>query len=560
MIIKVLAIFFSALLLLQPVKAQETHHPTRILITFHDESEVFEVLRNHSLQNTEEHAFKRSTDVKKIKDFLIDNDLTSLEKLIPAKMQSDKAKAHGRVPQQSDKIYIAEVDDAELLSSTVKKLRESPQIKIAEPDFIGHGSGILVHLEPVTFYNAGTVDDDYFNSQWGLYNTGQTVGGIPGVPGEDINIIPAWEITTGSSDVVVAILDSGIPGSNIDFKDRVLDGYNFVSGLPGAVDDHGHGTSVASIALASGNNGNLIAGVNWKAQILPGKILDHQNSGFYSWWTSAIYWAVEEGARVINISAGGSGYSQTLKDAVDFALNSEVMVVACMMNADNEVPFYPAAFDGVFSVGAINNIGERAAPFAWGGGSNYGNHIELMAPGNLIASLVHNNASAVSYWSGTSQATPMVLGVIALMLSLNPDLSNSEIEEILISTARGDGNWNKYTGWGVLDAFAALDKVQKNYTSAEQQENPSQIKLYQNYPNPFNPLTHIQFKVEKSAKASLYIYDVLGRPVMTFAEGKIYSPGIHTITVNAAKLSSGIYFYTLTTNDESTTKMMSLIK
>lgn len=539
--------------------AQQNHHPTRILITFNAESEISAELWNSSLQATGKLALKQTKDeeLHKVATFLEQHTLVNIESLLPINIPG-RAKLHSSLPERAKNTYIAEVEDAAHLLSAINKLRLNPQIEIAEPDYMGYGAGIM--LDANNGLHAPSLPlDDYFVYQWGLYNTGQMIGGLAGTPGEDINIIPAWEITTGSSDIVMAILDTGIPDNNYDFEGRVLDNFNFVSNQPGAVDDHGHGTSVASIALATGNNEHLIAGVDWNAQILGGKILDENNYGFYSWWAAGIYWAVQEGAHVINISAGGSGYSQILKDAVDHALASGAVVVACMMNTDNEVTHYPAAFDGVIAVGAINNVGERATPFSWGGGSNYGEHIDLVAPGNLIASLVHNNPEAVALWSGTSQATPLVSGVISLMLSLKPNLTNSEILNILTTTARGDGTWNKFTGWGKLDAYAAIDNVKQNYTSTEAIQAPLQLQLYQNYPNPFNPSTEITYKLNKSSHIRLAVYNQLGQEVAELANG-FYPSGNHAVHWNAANMASGIYIYRLETANEAFSRKMILLK
>lgn len=551
----IIAFFFAH----QALFAQN-HHPTRILITFNIESGVLTELQNSSLQTSDKLVFKNTEDEKlyETAEFLEQHTLISLENLLPANMPG-RAKINSNLPAHVKNTYVVQVENAGQLSSAINKLRLNPQIKVAEPDYIGHGSGILIDSSKNLYDTSLPVDDDYFNSQWGLYNTGQVIGGIAGTPGEDINIIPGWEITTGSSDIVMAILDTGMPDSNTDFEDRVLDSFNFVSNQPGSTDDHGHGTSVTSIALATGNNEHLIAGVDWNAQILSGKILAQNNFGLYSWWAAGIYWAVEKGAHVINISAGGSGFSQILKDAVDHALASDVIVVACMMNTDNEVAYYPVALDGVIAVGAINNVGERATPFAWGGGSNYGEHIDLVAPGNLIASLVHNNDNTIAYWSGTSQATPMVSGVISLMLSLNPDLTKTEILNILTSTARGDGKWNKFTGWGKLDAYAAIQKVKQNYTSTEAIHAPEQLQLYQNYPNPFNPSTEITYTLNKSSHIRLAVYNQLGQEVAELVNG-VFPPGSYSAQWNATHMASGLYIYRLEAAGEAFSRKMLLLK
>jgi thermitase len=380
------------------------------------------------------------------------------QRIIPLKR--DAGARTQPLPRGVERIFVAEISAGTNLEEILKELSANPEVEYAEPDYIGRGDGgqnlrALVQSDP----------DLYM--QWGLQNKGQ-LGGKPGI---DVNAIPAWDITTGGDDTILAVLDTGLALNAPDFTGRILSGYDFANNDSDPADDYGHGTNVTSIAAATGNNGIAIAGMNWKCRILPIKILDSHNLGDYSWWVSGFIYAAEHGARVINISAGGIGRSQALADAVAFAQSRGVIVVACMMNANGETPYYPAAYPEVIAVGGINSRGLRAVPFCYSvtSGSNYGNHISFVAPGDSILGVNYLNVNGSSYWCGTSQATPFVSGLITLLLAVNPALAYPQVYEALKAGARDQigtpsedtAGWDKYFGWGLIDAYRTLLDVAK---------------------------------------------------------------------------------------------------
>ncbi len=547
------------------------HHPERIMIMFQEHSLVPAEIRTHQKSAEPGVAGTVSLDQSQrypmAAAFMADLGLTSLRTMVRSSRRHKTA-----VPGNTarDRMFIGLVQDPARFETVLQQLRAHPEIEYAEPDFIGHGSGkrnpggfeITVPHEPNGPF--GTLsdpfpNDQFFGLQWGLENSGQAIAEVNGVAGEDINIIPAWSITTGSSDIIVAILDSGQPDEVPDFGDRVVPGYNFVSDNSITVDDHGHGTSVASIALATGNNGGTMAGVDWNAKIMPIKILDENNSGLYSWWVDGIYWAVDNGADVLNMSVGGSSPSSFMQQAVSDAIESGAHVIACMMNENNNVPFIPASYDGVVSVGAINNLGARAVPFCWGGGSNYGSHIDLVAPGDRIVSLRSSDPTTAAYWCGTSQATPMVAGVVSLMLSIDPELTTAEVKQILTETSRGNGSWNQFTGWGVLDAHAAVSKVLEMQETGIAQELPLTMLLDQNYPNPFNPTTFISYQVPEQSHVTLSVYSVDGRRVAVLVDG-VQAAGRHSVPFDATGLGSGVYLYEMISGGQRSVRQMTLVK
>ncbi|MBL7998435.1 MAG: S8 family serine peptidase, partial [Candidatus Kapabacteria bacterium] len=287
-------------------------------------------------------------------------------------------------------------------------------------------------------------DDTNFGTQWSLRNTG-TFSLAPAKVGADIRMTDAWTVTQGDSSVIVAILDSGCdfdhpefsgrtwrntadtPGNGLDddgngFADDVR-GWNFAYNNANVNDDYGHGTNVSSIIGMNGNNGRGLAGVDWRCKLMNLKVLDSTNRGLYSWWAAAIAYASDNGARVINMSLGGTTASAAMQSAIAEAIANNSIVVVSMGNDNRENPSYPAATPGAMAVGCTNPDDTRTTSFPWNSakGSNFGSHISVTAPGNFIYGLDHRNRTVYSsYWSGTSQSAPHVSGLCALLLAQNP--------------------------------------------------------------------------------------------------------------------------------------------
>ena len=314
-------------------------------------------------------------------------------------------------------------------------LKNLPHVQHAELDALG---GL-----------AGAPDDPFFVEQWGLENTGQFVGGSGGFAGADINVNGAWDITTGSDEIVVATLDSGA-FPHVELDDRVLQGRNIPNGTDDGIDVcASHGTHVAGIIAAKGGNASGIAGVSWNASILPVVVVD-PCSGPESWPADGLVWAVDYGADVVNMSLQYTSGTEYFRDAVLYASSLDVPMIAATGNSDGPIA-YPAAWDEVIAVGAMTHQDVR-----WSS-SNYGPEIDLVAPGYEIQSTLLINAYGTK--SGTSFAAPHVSGVVALLLSIDPDLSNDEIREILTLSARDISlvGFDTATGNGCLDATAALE-------------------------------------------------------------------------------------------------------
>lgn len=260
-----------------------------------------------------------------------------------------------------------------------------------------------------------------------------------------------WKLTKGKSDVIVAVVDTGVDLKHPDLKGRLLQGYNVISPSNKPMDDVGHGTHVAGVISAQVNNNEGIAGMTWGNKVLPVKALDSSGSGTTYSVAQGIIWAADHGAKVINLSLGNYADAQFLHEAIKYAFNKDVVIIAATGNDNTERPGYPAAYPEVLSVSATDSSLNKASF------SNYGNYIDVMAPGESIASTYPNNQYAAL--SGTSMASPHVSALAALIRSINPDLRNTEVMDIIRKNVidLGDKGRDKYYGYGQIDVLAALE-------------------------------------------------------------------------------------------------------
>lgn len=270
-----------------------------------------------------------------------------------------------------------------------------------------------------------------------------------------IDISRAWQTTTGSKKIIVAISDTGVDHTHEDLRANMWVNTAEANGRPGVDDDgngfiddiHGydhaendgdprpgisnHGTHVAGIVGATGNNGRGVVGVNWNVSLMGLKGWeDDQAGGLISALVEGIYYAVDNGAHIINMSWGIPGTSsQALLDAFSYAKNNGVlMVVAAGNNALNAQEFYPANVPSAFTVGSYSENFDNISNF-----SNWGTGLDILAPGEFIMSTVFPSEGYYGRLSGTSMAAPKVAGLAALMLSVNPTLSLQQLETLLKS-------------------------------------------------------------------------------------------------------------------------------
>ncbi len=334
----------------------------------------------------------------------------------------EKVKAHGAevVSKNTDINFVVVDPKGKNRGELMRQLHALPGAAYVENDHIA-----TAFFEP---------NDPSYPNQWGL---------------PDISAPLAWDVTLGNSSVIVAIVDTGVDYKHLDIAANYLGGYDWVNKDNDPIDDNGHGTHVAGIAAAVTNNGIGVAGIS-QSKIMAEKVLGSDGSGSYSAIANGITHAANNGARVISMSLGGSFPSSTLKKAVNYAWTKGALLVAAAGNSGSMTVSYPAAYDKVIAVSALDK-GDTLASY-----SNFGNKIELSAPGSGILSTYPGGGYV--YMSGTSMATPFVSGSAALVLSKKITLTNQQVRTILDNTAVDLGTSGKdiFYGYGKVNPYGAL--------------------------------------------------------------------------------------------------------
>lgn len=318
-------------------------------------------------------------------------------------------------------VFILDIPKGEV-ESTIRELRRRPEILLAEPNYYVYADDIIP-------------SDPGFGSQYGLIN---------------IRAPQGWDLSTGATWVTIAVIDTGVDLSHPELAYKTIQGYDFVNNDDVPQDDNGHGTHVAGIAAAASNNGVGITGVSWGANIMPLKVLNSAGNGTYADVASAIVWATDHGAQVINMSLGGSFPSSVLEDAVNYAYARGMVQVAAAGNSGSGTVLYPAHYAPVIAVAATDNFNSHA------GFSNYGPEVDLAAPGVLIYSLYPGGG--YGYRSGTSMAAPFVAGLASILIGLPGNYDAGFVENQMESTALdlGAAGWDVYYGAGLIQMDAAI--------------------------------------------------------------------------------------------------------
>lgn len=373
--------------------------------------------------------------------------IDAMDDISDAEHQALLVKIQGQFPHinfsatdlaEQTKIMVGEVQPDQV-DDVIEFIRSDSRVQHVEPSY-----------EMKALYEP---NDPMYKDQWGMKMVGTET---------------AWNYTTGRG-VVVAVIDTGIACEDRDGFHKISDlqqtkctaGWNFVENHEHAFDDHGHGTHVAGTIAQSTNNNIGVVGIAYRATLMPVKVLSGSGSGTSEDVADGIRWAADHGAQVINLSLGGSHPARIQQDAINYARSKGTVVIAAAGNSGGPVG-YPAAFDGVVAVSAIDSEG-LIAKF-----SSRGPQVDIGAPGVAITQQTvcaeekgKNGCEQYATWNGTSMATPHVAGAAALLVSLgvtDPDTIEQTLKENARTNKTTNGQPTLY-GSGLLNVGPMVRKV-----------------------------------------------------------------------------------------------------
>lgn len=452
--------------------------------------------------------------------------------------------------KNSQELKIKKIKETENFFNALANIEKLDSVEYAEPNFS---------------YQASLIpSDSYFGQQWHLQKIGAR---------------DAWNITT-KSDAIIAVIDSGVQVNHPDLKDNIwvntdekqgnnidddkngfiddVNGWDFVNNIfdpspkfsSGFTEDGVlHGTIVAGVIAASGNNAAGVSGAVWRAKIMPLKSLDDKGAGNTLSVVRAIDYAIANGADIINLSFVGLNFSQSLDDAIRRAYKAGIIIVAAAGNEEGEgdgyfldkIPMYPACNDGkagenmVIGVVATDAIDQKASF------SSYGNKcVDIAAPGvNIFSTSVYSPNNKYGnkffdkyydgYWSGTSMATPIVSGALALVSGVNPDLNSKEITDILLKTSDNINKLNPHyenqLGAGRVNAYNAV-------SAAGNLLNKRNKIIFAPYSGSSSAVRTVEYK-SSVYDASFYAYAENFRGGVSLATGDINNDGLKEVITGA---------------------------
>ena len=482
--------------------------------------------------------------------------------------------------------------DTKVDKTLINSLNSLEGIEIAEQDY-----QMVLYDDVSSIWN---LEDSPFNDplvidQWYMQNTGQS-GGTEGV---DIQLFEAWNYSTGSSNVIIKTIDSGVEVNHPDLRDALwvnpepgssgypndINGWNFFNQNNDINDIQGHGTHVAGTFAAQNNNGIGVAGIaggdgiNNGIQLMTLRLFVGSQSSGAAQTAAAFVYGADNGAVISNNSWGYSSegnFPAAVKDGIDYFIdnagfdeNGNVVgpmaggiVIFAAGNSNVEGNYFPAAYERVISVAATNHNDTKSYY------SNFAEWVTLSAPGGEIFTTTSiggimstdiESRGLYRFRQGTSMATAVVSGIVGLMVSYRPGLSNEEITDALMNSLVDISEMNMQhegkIGAGRVNAHNALVEL----GAPPPVVIPEKFLLDQNYPNPFNNSTNIRFGLTEESTVRIDVYTVLGQRVQTITN-TTFPAGTHILPFNGDGLSSGVYIYRMTYNGGSITRKMTLLK
>ena len=456
----------------------------------------------------------------------------------------------------------------------IKALRSRPDVLYAHPNYIRRAFK--------------TPNDEGYSLQWHY---------------PLINLPQAWDVTTGNSNVIVAVIDTGVLLSHPDLQGQLIAGYDFISdpaisvdgdGIDNDPDDPGddsqngssfHGTHVAGTVAAATDGTTGVAGVAWSTKIMPLRVLGKGGGTSYDIMQGVLYAAGLENdsgstpaqpANIMNLSLGGASGSQAEQDVYTQARNEGVIIIAAAGNSSNSSPFYPASYDGVVSVSAVD-MNSNLAPY-----SNFGTAIDVAAPGGDTSKDINGDGYSdgvlstcgddttgsiqliYKFYQGTSMASPHIAGVVSLMKAVYPALAPDQMDSLLasgnITGDLGDSGRDDLFGHGLIDAYKAVVAAQD--LAGGGGTLPATLVVNPGSLNFGGALTNVVLAAQNGGGGTLTVSGVTDdEDWLTVSATDVGTNGLgsYTATVNRTGLADGTYTATITFTSSENTVLVAVI-
>lgn len=429
--------------------------------------------------------------------------------------------------------------------ATIARLQQDPNVEFIE----------LVY--PVHLYS--TPNDTWYKNQSYLKNT-------------DLNLLSNLD---SNHDTIVAVLDTGVDIYHEDLAGQFytntsetlngidddgngliddISGYNFLDASEGGGDNnpqdgHGHGTHISGIIAANSDNAIGISGLHEETKILPVKFINEHGIGTQLDAALAIRYAVDMGADIINCSWGFYASNTVLREAIEYAIDNGVIVVAAIGNSASSAREYPAAFDGVFTIGSSNQSLSRTYF------SSYGDHLDFLMYGNQIFST--DTGNSYCFKSGTSQSAAVMSGIISKLISYDNSLSPSAIYTLIQANSSDSTLKTSLKGYGTLNTESLLSALEVGVDQTSialeietEASDPLTLTRVLNFPNPISTSTTFGFETNTAgATAKVTIYDIHGSVLETLTQTTV--SGYNRISWTPGTVPNGTYLYTLNVNGDT---------